>query len=452
MGTDKDQEILNVLKYNQVRMNKLKENQQKRKDELDQAIGRSNVTSNQINDNLSRSMNVLKKYGVEVKRSSIHATIPEEEGALHNNVKSGPSTSWEDLVREAGQAGFSEVTIEDILTKEEVDRADDRYDQIAKEFKEKVKLDKVDIAFLLLATALQCARQYILSSDKFRFKTADEADKVIKGRLKKRVPKEWHEILLGSVPYDAVSRLDPSSESTGISANTHRYRTLGHDPIMGWIFGPVNILSDSLTKSDFITTYEIINHKIANRYEKGTLGAIHTAIEVAQENNYNLPAAIMKQAIHVGTDYFTQQGLPVPFISSIDNDLSKTLINKFGINSYSITAGASLSIFINEIIKLTHKLFYDEKKYGSPDMYEVKTRKILMLSNSIATSSNVIYVALSKDLKKLDAGGMLVTLYRLVSDTQFISKVKEEFIHSKLEEELQQELDRIDQLLSKFNG
>jgi len=48
-------------------------------------------------------------------------------------------------------------------------------------------------------------------------------------------------------------------------------------------------------------------------------------------------------------------------------------------------------------------------------LYEVRTRKILTYSNVLATGSNVIYVALFKDLTRLDVGGMLVTLYRLIA-------------------------------------
>ena len=37
---------------------------------------------------------------------------------------------------------------------------------------------------------------------------------------------------------------------------------------MGWIFGPTNILTDSLTKSDIITTYAVNNMKIHSLYLK----------------------------------------------------------------------------------------------------------------------------------------------------------------------------------------
>ena len=58
----------------------------------------------------------------------------------------------------------------------------------------------------------------------------------------------------------------------------------------------------------------------------------------------------------------------------------------------------------------------------------MKTRKILSYSNLIATTSNVIYTGISKDFTKLDIGGLVVTMHRLISDQKYIDKIKEEFI------------------------
>ena len=60
-----------------------------------------------------------------------------------------------------------------------------------------------------------------------------------------------------------------------------------------------------------------------------------------------------------------------------------------------------------------------------------------MYSNVIASSSNVLYVALQKDISKLDVGGIAVTLYRLVNDRDFIRKVKEELIQQRWHELIQ---------------
>lgn len=303
-------------------------------------------------------------------------------------------------------------------------------DDLDREFEQKTKLNGLDITFMFIATAIQCARWYILSNDKFRL-TSSGGDKMMAGI----VPKNWQNILLASVPYDAVKR-DPlmieAGILTGLGGGTHRYRTLGHDPIMGWIFGPVNILSDSLTTYDIVTSYNVRNNLIAGTVP--TPQIFSTAFQQIQADKMNLPAAIVRQAIHFGSDYFTKQGLPVPFISTINNDLSKNLLTKFHIDMWSITRGAVLASLVNAIVGWTHSLFYDPAKYSSPRVYEVKTRKVIRYSNIISSTSNVIYTAISGDLLRLDVGGILVTLWRIIRDRKFQQEVKREFITERFNE------------------
>ncbi|WP_066894682.1 hypothetical protein [Clostridium nigeriense] len=302
---------------------------------------------------------------------------------------------------------------------------------IEKNFKQVTKLNKIDISFLMLAISLQCARQYIFANDKFRLDKASDGDKLIKDPLKKVTPKEWHDTLFGSVPYDATRQTENFKKldlKSGISGSTHRYRALGHDPILGWIIGPINILSDSLTKNDF-TTYTVKNMKLDGVFEGDIAGAIKVAHEQGTNDPWNIPAAIIKQAIHFGADYFTKQGLPIPVLSIANEDMARKMLSKnYRIDTYSVMRGATMSIFINSIIECIHTLFYDEVRDISTDLYKVRTRKILMYSNIIASSSNIIYTAISEDLTKLDVGGILVTLYRIVSDTKFINEVKKEFL------------------------
>ena len=292
-------------------------------------------------------------------------------------------------------------------------------DDLDREFEQKTQLNGLDITFLFLATAIQCARWYILDNSRFRI-TASEGDKLMAGV----VPKNWQNILLASVPYDATK--GGAQFDAGLAGTTHRFRTLGHDPIMGWIFGPVNILSDTLTKSDIITSYRVRNMLIT---EPVSTPQIFTeAMQQIRADKMNLPAAIARQALHLGSDYFTKQGLPLPFISTADNDLSKSLLTKFQIDMWSVTRGAALASLVNMIVGYVHTLFYDPAKYSSPRVYEVKTRKIIRYSNIISSTSNVIYTAISGDLKRLDVGGILVTLWNLFRDRKFKQEVKKEFI------------------------
>jgi hypothetical protein len=305
-------------------------------------------------------------------------------------------------------------------------------DNLDAEFEKKTSLNSLDTKFLFLATALQCARQYIISNDRFRL-TSLEGDKLVKNI----VPKKYEDILLSSVPYDAVRKKDPDLD-TDLGGTTHRYRTLGHDPVLGWIFGPMNILSDSLTKSDFITSYTIKNMIICDQIP--TMNVFNTAYGQISNDFYTLPIAILRQALHFGSDYFTKYGLPVPVIGSIDNEISKILVTKFNIDVFSVTRGFILSSLINFIISSIHRLFYEKKETGDELLFTVRTRKIIKYSNIIASSSNFIYVTIksffgdTKSFVKFDLGGLIVTLHRIFTDIKFIGELKREFIMNRFNE------------------
>lgn len=289
-------------------------------------------------------------------------------------------------------------------------------DDLERQFQEHTKLDKIDICFLFAAVALQAARQYLIPNSSGRFDNASDGSKP----FKKVIPKQYHDILLGSVPYDALGN--------GFSGMNHRYLALGHDPLLGWIFGTLNILTDSITKSTLESFYVIPPSTISEPVFIGELFELGYELTIYDKNL--LVASVVKQAMHLGTDAFTKQGLPVPVFNNLFPDLS----SRFRIDVYGIAKSASLAALINFIVALMHNLFYDKDKHGDTSVYEVKTRKILSYSNAIASTSNVIYVAISsylgngKALHDLDIGGIIVTIYRIINDRKFINEIKREFI------------------------
>lgn len=302
-------------------------------------------------------------------------------------------------------------------------------DQTDIDFKVKTKLNNRDIAFLFLALALQCARQYLLPNDKLRL-TAVQGDALVEGTVGKLVPPSIDEILFQSVPYDAITT-GPHVSETGLSGVTHRYRTLGHDPVLGWIFGTANIMTSSLTKYD-LESYQVKNMMMIRHYPLGAPGIIKDAATYAQTDPSLLAAAVARQAIHFGSDYFTKQGLPVPVIATVNNDLAKAMVTKGHIDMWSISRGATIAVLINNLVACIHQLFYDEKKDGALTLYEVKTRKILSYSNAMATTSNIVVSAFTENPDLLDVGGLLVTIHQLVSDYKFIHEIKKDFLKNQL--------------------
>lgn len=88
-------------------------------------------------------------------------------------------------------------------------------------------------------------------------------------------------------------------------------------------------------------------------------------------------------------------------------------------------------------------LMYDTSMSISRDLYNVRTRNIIMYSNAIATGSNILWVGGNMlagnetAIKQLDIGGLIVTLQRLKSDTEFIRQIKEEFIFGEFNKMIQ---------------
>ncbi|WP_291944199.1 hypothetical protein, partial [Cetobacterium sp.] len=313
------------------------------------------------------------------------------------------------------------------------------YERIENEFRKITKLDKLDVKFLFFATALQCLRQYLISNSKLRFDDAEKGDVFVK----RIVPRQYQDILLQSVPYDAIRKSEINKDiNLGISGNNHRVTTLGHDPLLGWIFGTLNIMTNTLTKNDIMLSSHIVNkHPTTGNPiyigESIFIGEVlKSSYEIIMEDKKMLPVCILRQALHFGSDNFTKMGLPLPVLNTVAPDISKDLMENFQIDFYSVTRGIALSSIINLLIANIHALYYDEEKYKKKEIYEVKTRKILLLSNTISSVSNIVYTSITKDFEKLDVGGILVTIYRLISDTKFINNIKKEFVENKINEEL----------------
>jgi hypothetical protein len=79
-------------------------------------------------------------------------------------------------------------------------------------------------------------------------------------------------------------------------------------------------------------------------------------------------------------------------------------------------------------------LLYNPNTDGNQQLYSIRTRKIIMISNTIATASDVIQTAMrayggdKTALKNFDFGGFIVTIYRLITDTAFIQEVRDKFV------------------------
>lgn len=370
----------------------------------------------------------------------------------YKNLKNEVNNSFLGIEKELNQ--MQGLSKQSMRASEAAKNAPTTINDIDKQFAKVTKLSKTDISFLLLATALQCVRQYVLTTanfadrpndkdtakewkakeqkifeDKFGIDSKEKMD-----RSRRYYNPSLEEIVMNPVPYDASDRSPRFKVNLG--GGDHRYKTLGHDPVLGWIFGTANIATSTLTTWDFrsyhIRTMTTGNHKFSrdafsNNAQTGLV--IEKMASKITSDTEIVAAALIKQYLHIKSDELSTKGLLLPFLT-VTPDLGKKLAS-YGLDFANVKAvgkQATYAMLINMIIAMIHRLLYNEATDISEDLYEARTRKILMYSNLMASSSNVIYVAISKDLNKFDIGGLAVTLYRMISDVQFISKVKKEFL------------------------
>lgn len=356
-------------------------------------------------------------------------------------------------------------------------------DELDKTFEERTSLRRSDFPFLMLATILQILRIYLLPKfqekyqDEDRLKHDDQEIEEMKKeeqmrykdlhgeggkkewdkKKSKKGYRSWQEIAFTTkVPYDATRHAGEGFHERNMHGGLHRVKSLGHDPVLGWIFGVANIMTDTITicpeykegekrlRLPMVETYTVdMGSNFCWKDKINTGQMFVNCKESFDEDKHRLYAAVFSQGLHLASDRYTMYGLPIPFLSLLDADLAYDIYKEgYDYLDYLYDTqllrrtfkSAAWAITINKIIGGIHNFFYNPNIDYDRKLYHVRTRKILLYSNTIATSSDIIqtsirtYIGDETALKDFDLGGFLVTIYRLISDIRYIQKIKEEFI------------------------
>lgn len=324
--------------------------------------------------------------------------------------------------------------------------------------------NKKDVIFLIIATALQITRQLIIDQYKNRPSDQEAADSTLghdkeTSNRNRRYYATIEEMESNHVAFDCFAKEpgiagDPSRNPL-LSGYNHRFRALGHDPVLGLIFGTANVMTNTVTVTNgglSISTYHVhtgLGHRLDKVFLKDKIDArASTALmfekvaeRVKEEGVYPLAVALKKTIIHQLSDVTTKQSLPIPFLSLISPNLAH-VASSIGIDQLNIklfTKEVALSMLINSIIKMIHTWAYDEKTDDSIELYKVRTTKILYYSNVFSTSSNLLIAFVraamgdERAFNKIDYGGTIVTFYHLLNDPIAIAKIQEEFLLSNIE-------------------
>ena len=334
---------------------------------------------------------------------------------------------------------------------------------IDREFAAATQLTPMDVGFLFLAVALQCVRQYFVTKFPDRVDDQTAANRVKdheehSNRGGQLYHPSLEEIELCPVPFDA--NIGSNGALKGGGSLGHRATAIGHDPVIGLVVGTANITTATLTTWDF-RSYHIQTREFFTQTgrslglrdcfsgEADTADVFYytseRALHEGMEGKEAVCVALYKEIEHLHSDINSKNSLPFPVISHFSPQMASQLA-EYGVdfgNVVQVSKQAGLAALINFLITKLHGLLYllGENKQDI-NLFQVRTHKVLLYSNTIASASNLLAVAAAeagalyaknpelakKGLQYLDIGGLVVTTHRLISDRAFIQKIKKEFL------------------------
>ena len=213
--------------------------------------------------------------------------------------------TWEELCAEAERHVGTGCELESIFTEEELRSNELAIRQLNEEFNVIHRLDAFDISIAALAGLVGAAVDILLVGVPTKTPEGLKGGPLanyVRDYFDKKFPEEEMQKLANSkvskVPYDAQDNRHTTIQVEGLSAYYHRLLQLGHDPLLGFIFGVADILTGRMTTIDKAGN---IVSQVMESY--------------ADRKESDIFAALAKQVIHFKSDVTTSMGLPAPLMS-----------------------------------------------------------------------------------------------------------------------------------------
>lgn len=261
------------------------------------------LSISEVNARISESEEILRSLGYGKQLSELKATPRNVPADKPKKVMIVPS--WENLCFEAEKSVGTGCKLEDIFTPEELAGNELAIQQLNAEYNQLYQLDKYDVAISVAAGLLGAAVDVLLVGIPHRTPDGLKGGTLanyVRDWFDKKFPEEEMQNLANSkvskVPYDAQDNRNTTQYVEGLSAYYHRLLSLGHDPLLGLIFGVADILTGRMTTID--KTGKIVVQVMEN---------------YADRKETDIFSAIAKQIIHFKSDITTSMGLPAPMMA-----------------------------------------------------------------------------------------------------------------------------------------
>lgn len=372
-----------------------------------ESISSLQPTKNQLDTVIASSEALLSSLGYGSKLNDVIAVSPQ------NTPQVIEVRSFDELLSYANKKYPNDISFEDILSSQEIAEHRAHIVQLNEDFNAIHRLDKIDILIPIIAGVLGGAIDGVFGGF---IKSADGRN--IPGSMSEFVRKLFDLTLppekvkkledLAKVPYDALNYGNKGNVIVeeivdGLSPIFHHQVSLGHDPILGFIFGVFDMLRGTVTTLDF----------------KGRF-LMQAAEGFNERKAQNIFQAIATVFLHMLSDVNGSSaakndgmGLPVPFMAMFnkiqfgkvgDNDTISELVKSMFYQGYDFRhfCSMSLPVMITEVIvrvsyfaKRMHEghAFAESVPVGLNHKKRPKLGTMLFIAHSASTAINAGKVA-----------------------------------------------------------
>ncbi|MBQ0088955.1 MAG: hypothetical protein KBT27_06455, partial [Prevotellaceae bacterium] len=256
----------------------------------------------QLKTPIQESEEILKSlgYSQEVETAKKKAKIGNKQWKPSTKIS---LPDWHSLCLEAGENVSSPVSITQLFTKEELAENSAYIQKLNNDYDNLYKLDNVDWTISAVAGIISGALDILmvgLPSITPNGVNGGTLSSYIRSYFEKHFPPEKMKALgetsFVKTPYDAQDNRNTIIDVEGLSSYYHRALSFGHDPILGFIVGIIDIMTGRMTTLDK-------NGKLVSQVMEC----------YSDRRETNIFIALSKHILHLKSDITTTMGLPAPF-------------------------------------------------------------------------------------------------------------------------------------------
>lgn len=372
---------------------------------------------------------------------------------------------WNEILEEADKFVVGECEIESIFTEEELQQNKEAIRLMNEEFNQIHHLDKVDVAIGALAGMVGAAVDILMVGIPEKTPEGLKAGPLsnyIRDYFDRKFPEEEMQKLANSkeskVPFDAQDNRHTTIRVEGLSAYYHRLLQLGHDPVLGFVFGVADILTGRMTTID--KTGKVVSQVMEN---------------YADRKETEIFRALAKQIAHFKSDVTTSMGLPTPFMSMFNllqfgniGEYDQTIaeiVQGMYYEGYDFIHFCSMSVpamLVEVIVRIGYAFKRINEGHTIKDSIPValnrekhpKLATMLFLGHSAATAVNAGKVAFTENPMAINyAQWIAFTKYSYFQLKWAIIErpaMKDAYVTGKIYEELKEVFDEVDNTFEEY--